>query len=334
MDLSSLPRNMGDENPSGDNLEYDEPFMALKIAAQPREERQKGDEVIAAEEPDFKKVISLASDILERSNDLRAACYLAHARLQVEGMEGFADVLAYVRRSLTEFWESCHPQLDPEDDNDPTMRVNAVRNLADPATVLRGLRLATMARSRTFGEISLRDILIAEGAIPAPAGVDIRDAATIAAAFRDSDPAELSSLLDSLRSAASDADGIVSRFDDKVPGQGPDLGPLTKLLRTAIKHVEVATGAEDTEHEGDAPEEAADKPAGGASGAIGGPRDVIALLDRIMQYYERQEPSSPIPILLARAKRLVNADFMTIMRDLAPSGLENVNTVGGLQDDD
>ena len=57
-------------------------------------------------------------------------------------------------------------------------------------------------------------------------------------------------------------------------------------------------------------------------------------LDRIMQYYERQEPSSPVPILLARAKRLVNADFMTIMRDLAPSGLDNVNMVGGLQDDD
>ncbi len=293
-----------------------------------------GDEVIAAEEPDFKKIISLASDILERSNDLRAACHLAHARLRVGGLHEFADVLAYIRRSLEDFWESCHPQLDPDDDNDPTMRVNAVRGLADTATVLRALRLAPLARSRTFGEINLRDILIAEGNIPAPSGVEIQDAATIAAAFRDSDPAELSALLDSLRSAVSDADAISSRFDDEVPGQGPDLGPLTKLLRAAVKHVETATGAEDTEHGEGEPEDASAKPAGGASGTIGGPRDVVASLDRIMQYYERQEPSSPVPILLARAKRLVNADFMTIMRDLAPSGLDNVNTVGGLRDDD
>ena len=293
-----------------------------------------GDEVIAAEEPDFKKIISLASDILERSNDLRAACHLAHARLRVGGLHEFAGVLAYIRRSLEDFWESCHPQLDPDDDNDPTMRVNAVRGLADTATVLRALRLAPLARSRTFGEINLRDILIAEGNIPAPSGVEIQDAATIAAAFRDSDPAELSALLDSLRSAVSDADAISSRFDDEVPGQGPDLGPLTKLLRAAVKHVETATGAEDTEHGEGEPEETSAKPAGGASGTIGGPRDVVASLDRIMQYYERQEPSSPVPILLARAKRLVNADFMTIMRDLAPSGLDNVNTVGGLRDDD
>ncbi len=39
-----------------------------------------------------------------------------------------------------------------------------------------------------------------------------------------------------------------------------------------------------------------------------------------MGYYARQEPSRPVPILLTRAKRLVGADFMTIMKDMAPQG--------------
>ena len=117
------------------------------------------------------------------------------------------------------------------------------------------------------------------------------DAATIAAAFRDSDPADLSTLLVSLRSAAADADAISSRFDEEVPGQGPDLEPLTRLLRTAVKHVESATGAKEAEHAGSESVEASTDPVGGASGGIGGPRDVVASLDRIMQYYERQEPS-------------------------------------------
>jgi type VI secretion system protein ImpA len=60
---------------------------------------------------------------------------------------------------------------------------------------------------------------------------------------------------------------------------------------------------------------------------------VINALDRIVDYYARHEPSSPIPILLTRAKRLVNADFLTIVRDMAPSGVENVNLIGGLSDD-
>jgi type VI secretion system protein ImpA len=72
---------------------------------------------------------------------------------------------------------------------------------------------------------------------------------------------------------------------------------------------------------------------GGGVGGISGPGDVINALDRIMDYYARQEPSSPIPILLARAKRLVNADFMTIVKDMAPSGVDNVSLIGGLSDE-
>ena len=45
-------------------------------------------------------------------------------------------------------------------------------------------------------------------------------------------------------------------------------------------------------------------------------------------------PSSPIPMLLERAKRLVNADFLTIIKDMAPHGLDNVQTIGGLDEDD
>jgi type VI secretion system protein ImpA len=69
-------------------------------------------------------------------------------------------------------------------------------------------------------------------------------------------------------------------------------------------------------------------------GGINSPTDVQNALDRIIGYYERCEPSSPLPLLLLRAKKLVNADFLTIVRNMAPSGIENVNLIGGLEDDD
>ncbi|MDZ4136484.1 MAG: type VI secretion system protein TssA, partial [Paracoccaceae bacterium] len=74
--------------------------------------------------------------------------------------------------------------------------------------------------------------------------------------------------------------------------------------------------------------------AGGGSGAINTQNDVRNAIDRIISYYARQEPSSPLPILLERAKRLVGADFMTIIRDMAPDGRDNVKLIGGLGDDD
>ena len=52
-----------------------------------------------------------------------------------------------------------------------------------------------------------------------------------------------------------------------------------------------------------------------------------------MAYYKSHEPSSPIPLLLERAKRLVNADFLTIMQDMAPQGIDNVHLIGGIEDE-
>ena len=62
--------------------------------------------------------------------------------------------------------------------------------------------------------------------------------------------------------------------------------------------------------------------------------DVRNALDRIIGYYERMEPSSPLPILLLRAKKLVDADFVTIVKDMAPGGIDNVNLIGGLEDEE
>jgi type VI secretion system protein ImpA len=56
---------------------------------------------------------------------------------------------------------------------------------------------------------------------------------------------------------------------------------------------------------------------------------VVHLLDQICDYYERVEPSSPLPLLLCRCKRLVSANFMDIIRDLAPGGVPQVETLRG-----
>lgn len=341
MSLRSLLRNFGDDGPSGENLEYDQAFIEMELASQPGEERQMGDEVIAAEEPDYREVAEKAVAVLERSHDLRAAVTLALARLRLKGLPGFAEVTDYMRGCLEDYWDSCHPQLDADDDDDPTMRVNAVRALADADGVLRALRLAPLTSSRTFGSFSLRDIAIASGEIPAPEGMNpVPTASAIAAAFQDSDAEQLQAVRDAVRASSEAVDAIAAKFDEMVPGLGPDLDPLKKALRQAGKRLAESLELGESAEEDVEPETPAERPvarptpaSGGAIGGINNPNDVINALDRIMEYYARCEPSSPIPILLTRARRLVNADFMTIVKDMAPSGVENVNLIGGLSDE-
>ncbi|MGY8752154.1 MAG: type VI secretion system protein TssA, partial [Fidelibacterota bacterium] len=62
--------------------------------------------------------------------------------------------------------------------------------------------------------------------------------------------------------------------------------------------------------------------------------DVKKTLDQVITYYEKNEPSSPVPVLIKRAKRLVGADFVSIIKDIAPNGMDNVEIVAGITDDD
>ncbi|QDY70934.1 type VI secretion system protein TssA [Qingshengfaniella alkalisoli] len=338
MELQTLLRDHQGESVSGENLEYEPVFTDMELAAQPGEEQQMGDSVIPAEDPDFRDLAEKATAVLENSHDIRAAVYLAWARLSFDGLPGFADAVGYIRGCLTDYWDTCHPELDEDDDNDPTMRVNAVQALGDRATVVRALRNVPLTDSRGFGRISLRQIEAATGEIDKPADMEfVPDTASIGAAFNDSDEEWLAQQLSAAKGALDDIKVIGGVFSDKTPGFGPDLDMLERNLSDIVRKLSDASGVADADTVEDVPADSAvPAPAagGGAPGSITSPDDVTRELDRIIDYYRRFERSSPVPLMLERAKRLVNADFMTIMKDMAPSGMDNVRVIGGLPDED
>lgn len=343
IDVDALLASFGDESPSGEDLEYDPDFSALELAAQPGEERQVGDSVISAEDPDWKEVIAAGQVVLGRSKDLRAAVILANAALKTEGLPAFEEVLRYVRGCLEEFWDSVHPQLDEDDDDDPTMRVNAVLGLADDDKVMRSLRFAPLTDSRGFGQFNLRHIMVAEGEATAPVDMDeVPDAATISAAFQDTDDATLEVIKEAAAASLEHIKAIGAVFDDKTPGMGPDLENVQKTMFQITKKLasyvggDAPEGADEADTVGE-PGGAAPAAGGGAgaiSGAINNKNDVVNMIDRINDYYMRNEPSSPVPLLLNRARKLVSADFVTIIKDMAPQGVENVSLIGGLQEEE
>lgn len=345
MDIADLLKSHGDDEPSGENLEYDPAFISLELAAQPGEERQIGDSIIAAEEADHVEVIAQAMDVLGRSHDLRAAVILAHSMLRTKGFPGLAEVTGYIRGVLEQFWDTCHPQLDADDDDDPTMRVNAVAALTGLDTIQKAIRMAPLTESRTFGRMTLRDIMIAEGELAPPAGMaDPPVLSQISAAFQDSDGEKVAAARAGAAKALEDVVAIEAIFDAKVPAAAPDMSDLAALLRQVLAKFatagfgesEAPGGSDDGGGAGDSGRDAARGGGGFAAAGSGGPgtvstqQDVKNMLDRIIAYYARSEPSSPVPMLLERAKRMVGADFLTIIKQMAPDGIQNVHLIGGI----
>ena len=340
LDIEELLKPISGDNPSGENQEYSTDFTNLEITAQLGEEKQVGDEIIAAEEPNYKEVSKVALEVLKVSHDLRAGVFLARAELSLRGLSGFAEVTTYLRRCVEDYWDSCHPQLDADDDNDPTERINALLALAGSNTVLQSLRLTPLSESNVFGKINLQNILVARGELTAPSSmVNVLDSAGIGAAFKDTETTKLLEFLDAGKLIAENIDAINSKFTEETPGQGPSLDNLSLILKKIITSLSNATGSNSDDMEspddntGAVVEEAGKTPgvvtSVKVSGVISSDLDVRMALDQIISFYKKNEPSSPMPILIRRAKRLVGADFMTIMRDIAPSGVDNIRSVGG-----
>ncbi len=343
IDVSALLAEVSEDQPCGEDMEYDPAFTELEIAAQGKEEQEYGDTVIEAEEPNWAEVEELALAVLQQSKDLRAALHLARALLKSDGFPGLNQALELFRGYVEKYWETVHPQLDPDDDNDPTLRINVLISLADDDTMLRGIRAAPLTDSRMLGRFGLRDIGIASGQLRPPENAEEQpaDMTAIEGAFQDTDPERLQTMADAVRSAVEHVTQIESMVTDLVgAGDAPDLSDLVTVLKEASKvlnaHVENPEALEEGEDaEGSGAQLAAG--AGGGtpiSGSVNNPNDVIRMLDKICDYYLRSEPSSPVPLLLNRAKRLVSKDFMAIMKDLAPGGVSEVASVGGIEEDE
>ena len=343
IEIEALLSDVAADMPCGEDLEYDPLFAEMEKLAQETPERQYGDTIIPAEPPDWRGVKKAALSLLERTRDLRVAVYLARALLQSDGFPGFAEGLALVEGLIERYWDGVYPLLDPDDDNDPTLRINTIVALCDSETTLRDLRETPLVSSRALGRFSLRDVQVATGVLTPVASDDeeLPTQSRLDAAFQDADL----EVLQATTEAAADARDRVERIEAALTDlvgvtQAPDMSDLTGVLKEVRQVLTEqlqrrgvsATG--ETEGQGESED-------GAASGAVAGQRlvvgdiasreDVIRMLDKICDYFSRYEPSSPVPFLLKRAKNLVTKDFMEIMLDLAPGGTEQANLIFGLQ---
>lgn len=345
IDVQALTAPISEDPPSGPDLEYDPASVALEEAARAQPEQQFGDTIVAAAEPDWARVRDLAVGLLERSKDLRAALYLVQALTQGNGLPGLAQGLTLVRELLGAYWDSLHPQLDPDDDLDPTARVNILTSLCDPDRVLRAVRNAPIVRVPGLGGIALRDLQIARGQVPPPAeDKDVLKLDAIEAAMHALDLDVIKEMMARVRGAVADTAAIEQLLVEKVGvTQAVSLDPLRATLdeiRAFLNEQLVARGEPSDASAGARTDEA------GAGGDVGGeagtqrisgsitcPQDVIDALDKVISYYQVKEPSSPVPLLLMRAKRLVSLGFMDILRDLAPDALAQAANVTGVSAD-
>jgi type VI secretion system protein ImpA len=342
VDVDVLLQEVDAGMPCGPNLEYDPLFLELEQNALGKPEVQYGSTIVPAVPPEWKLVKKQAFELLGRSRDLRVAVLLLRALLALHAIPGFAAGIRLIERLVEERWDSVHPQLDPDDDNDPTLRINSLATLLDAAAIVRDLKDTAFIQLPSLGPLSVRVLEVSSGEVPPAAGQAVIAQSSIDAALADVRP---EALLEAAQ-AAGQAHDSVANLEAVLTRQvgaanALDLGILKRQLRRMrdllAPHLP-QTEEPETMPDAAAIEEAAAGADHGArpiaaaapiTGEINSRADVVRMLDKILAYYQRNEPSSPVPMLIERAKRLAPKNFFEIMEELAPESVNQLKILRG-----
>jgi len=336
-DLESLLAPTPGGSPAGVNLDGSLELNALELAfAEPEDAVVPG---VERDDPrNWRKIRDQSTTLLAKSKDLRVAVPLVRALLQTEGIPGFCAGVGFMCELTQRYWDVLYPALDPED-GDAVMRVNALQELVSQPFIAQ-LRVAPMFGSDRSVKATANDLLLATSSPLGKAELSEMPSHMVFTALETVGASTLREHVAMLGDARDRLSALVQFMFERI-GSKVQIGAIIKLeARGAPGLLDALHASLSDETDRLAKDKAPKAPAsvenghgeppGGSGGEITRREDVVRMIERICGYYVRVEPSSPVPLLLQRAKRLVTMDFVEIVRDLADQGLPQLGSVAGI----
>jgi len=295
-----------------------------------------------AEPPDWRKLRKECETFLGKSKHLKVAVILTCTLLKLKGLAGFRDGLQILLGLTRDYWDAVHPRLDPTDSNDPTQRLNIIGTIKLP----RGLPTDWMVVMNHLYQVPLaggsgREITLAvvddarrQGGETGP---DSMSQSTVETVIRSTPVNELQANLALLMDLKTQVEGLDQILTEKVGTQfAESFGELSNTLARMCDVIEpfsqgtveaVGAGEESVDPaSGSSRGDAGGSPVDGAG--FGGPvrsrDDIVRQLELMCAFLEKTEPSSPVPIILRRAQKMIGMNFLQVMSELS---LANTDTL-------
>jgi type VI secretion system protein ImpA len=341
MSIDELIKPLAGDDPAGQNLEYDPLYMEMDNLAVDVPDSYMGDEKVEGRGPDWKTLKKNCLELWTRTRDLRVAVYLTIAEAVTGGLSGLTEYLKLPLFLVKELWDDFYPRLDPSDNKDPLERLNILSMLSPPSGSIND-PIMFIPRFREIRIIpslryTLRDLLISTNEIEAP--TDTVDAKLLRAEFMSAPTAEI----ETLSASAQEAKALIHDLCDSVNAK---IGDYNTLDMSALDHeIDHIIDFYDSYRTGinAAKEDAAAKDASGRDGA-GFERQSAALsnqansraealhfLKKGAEYFQTQEPNSPIPLLVNRALRFSEMSFIDLIEDIVPDALPRGRDILGIK---
>ncbi len=336
------------DNKSGVNCEYENLYIELDTLAVEVPEAEFGDSLREAKDPDFNKLGTNCLALWEKTRDLRVATYYTIAAACTEGLDGLRQGLSVIYYLIDNMWQEFYPQLDPDDDNDPTERINILHMLSPKAgsyndpikfiTHLRNLKLF-----ETLG-YTFRDYLIVQGILDAETDVD---SALFQAEVHGISLDLVQKKIEQVDEIGSLLEKITSLMNEKMGDSGYiTLDSLQNEIKLLKKFYTSFAGG-GIQKVADSDETATNVVAASAPAVSETPvlrtavtdiksyivsdrGDALMLIKKCSDFFSRTEPTSPLPFLLNRALRMADMNILDIMKEIDENSLTRVREQLGI----
>jgi len=369
VDLSAFLAPLDGEAVSGIDLRNEAGFHALERMVEPAGKRQRSEGGNPFQpRVDWGSVAEEAGALAGTGRDLRLLAIVARAAFNTDGFDGLASAIGLLTDTLDGYWDSVHPVL--RDGSDPReaalRRINALKQLEnDDNGLFTDLKMNAILSPKGIGPVSGSDLAAAamtdfEVKNDMPTGLSAKEQADVTAAhsarinkvtaatraLAAEDPARAEALVTGIGAVEAALAALSAKLGEKggfAANMGVTFGDLLKHLGRMKSAISSAMG---NAAPAGAPAEAGGAsaaagmtaspaagvaPSGpGLSGTIASRADVERALDQIIAFYERTEPSSPIPHFARRLKKMVPMDFMQLMAEVAPSGMKEFRSLAGV----
>jgi type VI secretion system protein ImpA len=338
LDIDALLTPVSEAEPAGQNTEYTGLAELERLAAgHPGTLDAATQEYVGAEEADWRKVHAAALELSRQTRDLRVAILLTRSELALDGLAGLGRGLVLVQRLLQGFWDTLYPRLDADEDEDAIERLNALANLADPQGIIRMLRRTPVVASRQVGRFTVRDLDLATGRLAPPEGVEAPGLALIEAAWTSASAEDNAARQHGVEQGYAALLGI-EQFMREHAGVAPNmdalkqaLGRLREFYAARRAQAEPPPLPHDLEPAPGPPGAEPPPGAAGPRGSVLASRDdAVRMLRQVSEFLRRTEPSSPAPLFIDRAVRVMQMSFADIVRDLMPDSKERIELLGGI----
>jgi type VI secretion system protein ImpA len=322
LSLENLLAPISEEAPAGPDLAYDLERSEIEQAFDSSASGDGGPS--GGPETDWRRITNLIESQSAKTKDVWLPVYLCRAGAKSGQLEIVTLGAQYLAGLLESFWDTVHPQLDEygfQGRKGPCDSLTRIGEFLGPLQ-----RVALLEHPR-LGRFSGIDFERFRGNGEAEDGYGMFRAAL--SDVGDEPLQAAAEKIDAITAALKQTDAILTSKaeGDTAPNFQPVYDALSQIKRAVLSFV---TAPAEPEPEAEADGDAA--PATGAAGPriagrVDSREDVIRVLDAIADYYRRQEPASPVPILLQRAREWVTSDFLKVLEDIAPTGLEEARRV-------